>query len=61
MNLTAHLDIECLMDNYCMRWRGIFKGLSQDGGRADFSKKPSLTLNKDPSNEPNYDLTGQYL
>jgi hypothetical protein len=28
------------MANYCIRWHGIFKGLSQDGGRAEFSKKP---------------------
>jgi hypothetical protein len=33
------LAIECLMANYCIRWHGIFKGLSQDEGRADFSKK----------------------
>jgi hypothetical protein len=34
------LATECLMTNYCIRWRGIFKGLSQDGGRKDFSKNP---------------------
>ncbi len=34
---TAHLAIKCLMANYCIRWRGIFKGFSHDGGWADFS------------------------
>jgi hypothetical protein len=30
---------------YCIRWGGIFKGLSQDGGRTDFSKNlPRLSL-----------------
>ncbi len=29
-----------LMANYCTRCRKIFKGLSHNGGRADFSKKP---------------------
>ncbi len=38
--LTVHLAIEGLMANYCTRGRGIFKGLSQDGRQADFSKKP---------------------
>ncbi len=38
--LTAHLPIECLMGNYCMRWLHCFTGLSLDGGQADFSKKP---------------------
>jgi hypothetical protein len=41
--------------NYRMRWRGIFKGLSQDGGRAVFLKNLRDTLihfNKDLSNEP---------
>ncbi len=40
MGLTAHLDIKCIMANYCMRWRGIFEGLSQDGGQAYFSYPP---------------------
>ncbi len=39
VQLTAHLPIKCLMANYCTRWRHSFKGLSLDGGRADFSKK----------------------
>jgi hypothetical protein len=38
VRLSAHLAIESLIANYCMSWRGIFKGLSQDGGWADFSK-----------------------
>jgi len=40
VHLTAHLYIECLMDNYYTRWRHCCKGLSVDGRRADFSKKP---------------------
>jgi hypothetical protein len=48
-----------------MRWRGICKGLPQDGGRADFSKKPTCrSLNDDLTNEPNFiriHLAGQYL
>ncbi len=39
MRLAAHLAIKSLMANYCIRWRRILKGLSEDGGRADFSKK----------------------
>jgi hypothetical protein len=34
------LAIECIMGNYYTRWRPWVKGLSLDGGRADFSKKP---------------------
>jgi hypothetical protein len=41
---TAHLAIKWLMANYCMRWRGVFIGLSQDGGRAGFSLKKTLHL-----------------
>jgi hypothetical protein len=38
--------------NTCMRWRGIFKGLSQGGGQADFSKNLLASLfNKSLSNE----------
>jgi hypothetical protein len=37
--LSTHLAIKCLTANYCKRGRGIFKGLSWDRGRADFSKK----------------------
>jgi hypothetical protein len=28
------------MGNHCTRWRPCVKGLSLDGGQADFSKKP---------------------
>ncbi len=40
VRLTAHLPIECLMANYCTRWRHSFKGLSLYGGRVDFSENP---------------------
>jgi hypothetical protein len=37
-----------------MRWHCKFKGLSQDGGRVDFSNNLHASLlNDDPSNEPN--------
>jgi hypothetical protein len=53
------------MANYCTRWRQSFNGLSLDGGRADFSKKPHDTFFiKDLSNEPTFGrihLAGQYL
>jgi hypothetical protein len=49
----------------CKRWRGIFKGPSKDGGRADFSKDLLASLfNKYLSNKPNFrriHLAGQYL
>jgi hypothetical protein len=65
VRLSAHLAIESLIANYCMSWRGIFKGLSQDGGLADFFKNLRYTsLYKDISNEPNFGLihlAGQYL
>ncbi len=65
VRLSAHLAIESLIANYCMSWRGIFKGLSQDGGWADFSKNLCDTsFYKDLSNEPNFGLihlAGQYL
>jgi hypothetical protein len=32
------------MANYCIRWHGIFKGLSQDGGRANLYKKTAAPL-----------------
>jgi hypothetical protein len=38
-----------------MRWRGIFKGLSQDGGRVDFYNNLGASLfNKCLSKEPNF-------
>jgi hypothetical protein len=42
VRLTAHLPNKCIMGNYCTRWCHCFQGLSLDGGRADFSKKPPL-------------------
>jgi hypothetical protein len=46
-----------------LKWRGIFKGLSQDGGWADFSKNlPASLFNKSLSNGPIFGrllLTGQ--
>ena len=48
-----------------MGWRGIFKGLSWDGGRTDFSKIHRASLyNEDLLNEFNVGrihLVGQYL
>jgi hypothetical protein len=38
VRLTAQLAIRCISANYCMRWYCKFKGLSQDGVQADFSK-----------------------
>jgi hypothetical protein len=40
VRLTAHLPVECIKGNYCTRWCPCFKGLSLDGGQADFSKNP---------------------
>ncbi len=55
----------CLIANYCTRWPPNFKGLSQDGVRADFLKNLRASLfNDDLSNEPDVDrihLAGQYL
>ncbi len=54
-----------LIANYCTRWNYKFKGLSQDGGRADFSKNLRASLfYKYLSNEPNFGrihLARQYL
>jgi hypothetical protein len=33
---TTHWAIKCLMANYCIRWRGISKGLSEAWGRATY-------------------------
>jgi hypothetical protein len=39
----------------CRRWHGVFKELSQDGGRADYTKHLRASLfNKGLSNEPNF-------
>ncbi len=65
MNFIPALAIRFRITNSCIRWRGIFKRLSQDGGRADFSKNLLASLfNKDLSKEPNFGqihLAGQYL
>ncbi len=65
VRLTAHLAIECIMGNYCTRWRPCFKGLSLVGGRADFSKNPrDVSFNKVLWNEPTFGLihlAGKYL
>ncbi len=56
---------KCLIADYCIKWHGIYKGLSHDGGWEDFSKNPrASSFNKDLSNEPNFGrihLAGQYL
>jgi hypothetical protein len=63
--LCVPLAFKFLMANYCTRWYGIFKGLSQDGGCAEFSKNLCASLfNKYLSIEPNFGrnhLAGQYL
>ncbi len=65
VRLTVQLSIRFLIANYCTRLSPNFKGLSRDGGRADFFyKPPRLSLNDDLSNEPNFGqihLSGQYL
>ncbi len=65
MRLTTQLAIRCLIANYCTRWCCNFKGLSQDGGRAEFSKNLRASLfNDDLWNEPylgRIHLAGQYL
>ncbi len=38
VELCALLAIRILIANSCTRWRWIFKGLSQNGGRANFQK-----------------------
>jgi hypothetical protein len=61
--LCALLAIRTLIVNSCTRWRVIFKGLSQHGGRADFS----INLRTSPkclSKEPNFGrihFAGQYI
>ncbi len=44
MRLSAQLDIKCLIANYYTRLRCNFKGLSQDGGQADFYIEKSKHL-----------------
>jgi hypothetical protein len=38
MNFIPALAVRFQISNSGTRWRGIFKGLPQDGGRPDFSK-----------------------
>ncbi len=55
VRLTAQLAIRCLIANYCTSWHCKFEELSQDGGRADFSKNLRASLiNDDLSSEPNF-------
>ncbi len=55
MNFIPALGIHFQIANSSTRRRGIFKGLSQDGGRADFSTNLRASLcNKDLSNGPNF-------
>jgi hypothetical protein len=65
MNLTSAFEIRFRIANSCMRWRGIFRGLSQDRGRTDFSRKLCAFLfYKDLSIEPSFcriHLAGQHL
>jgi hypothetical protein len=42
------MGIRILLANSCTRWRGTFKGLSQDGGLTDFSKNLRASLTRFP-------------
>jgi hypothetical protein len=64
--LCAPLAICFQIANSCSKWRCNFKGLSQHGGRADFSKNPAphSLMTTYRMNEPNFSrihLAGQYL
>ncbi len=65
VRLTAHLPTECIMGNYCTRWRHCFKGLSLDGDAQMFLKSLlDASFHKDLSNEPTFGrnhFAGQYL
>ncbi len=67
MNFIRAVAIRSRIAKSCMRCRGICKGVSQDGGQADFYKKKTftpLTLVNGISNEPTFvriHLTGQYI
>jgi hypothetical protein len=53
MNFIPASGIHFQIANSCTRQRGIFTGLSQDGGLADFSTDLRASLcNKGLSNEP---------
>jgi hypothetical protein len=45
--LCAPMGISILLANSCTRWRGIFKGLSHDGGPTDFSENLRALLFND--------------
>ncbi len=54
MKFMATLAFRILIANSWTRWRGIFKGLSQDGEQADLCKNLRGSLfDKYLSNEPN--------
>jgi hypothetical protein len=54
VRFTTQLAIRYLISNYCIRWLN-FKGLSQDGGLADFYKSLCASIfNDDLSNEPDF-------
>jgi hypothetical protein len=61
----ALLPIESLIANNCIRWRGIFKGLSQDDGLAKFAKNLHASVfNEDLLNDTSFiqvHLDGHYL
>jgi hypothetical protein len=65
MNFIPGMAIHLRISNSFTRWRGILKGLSQDGGQADYSKNLSASFfNKGLTNEPNLGrihLVEQYL
>ncbi len=64
-NFISALAIRFPIANSYTTWSEIFKGLSQDGERADFSKSLRASLfNKGLSNEPNFGrihLAGQHF
>ncbi len=59
------LGIRILIAYSCAKWHGIFKGLSQDGGRAKLAEYLRASpFKKELSNETTYSLiylAGQYL
>ncbi len=62
VRLAAHLAIECIMGNYCMRW---LKGSHSMGeGRIFLKTRRGVSYNKVLWNEPTFSLihlAGQYL
>jgi hypothetical protein len=57
MKFIPALGIHFRIPNSCTRQRKIFKGLSQDGRRAEFSESLRASLfNKDLLNEPDQSL-----